>query len=104
MMNTPNGILVRLVALVNGINPDIGTLNKYKGDVSSDYFTEIFKARFLCYVNEAWFKKVNAELKDAYLGGRTPTDLQNEVSTYQQMHYNKYTHIMANQLLNEFYT
>ena len=55
IMNTPHGILVRLVALVNGINPDIGTLNKYKGDVSSDYFTEIFKARLLCYFNEVWF-------------------------------------------------
>ena len=47
---------------------------------------------------------VKTALKDIYLGGTTPTALQNEVSTCGQIYYNKDTQVIVNQSLNEFYT
>ena len=48
-------LLVHLAALDNGRNPDIGTLKKDRGDIFSECCAEIFKAKFLCYVNEVLF-------------------------------------------------
>ena len=45
---------------------------------------------------------VKTALKDTYLGRKTPTALQNEVATCQQMYYDKENHIIINQLVNEF--
>ena len=47
---------------------------------------------------------VKTALKDIYLVGTTPTELQNEVSTCQQIYYDKETWVMANQEVNEFCT
>ena len=47
---------------------------------------------------------VKTDLKYIYLGGTTPTALQNEVSTCGQIYYNKDTQVMVNQSLIEFYT
>ena len=66
-------------ALDNGIKPDIGTLKKYRGDIFSECCAKIFKTKFLNYVNEVLFEMVKRALKDKYLGGTTPTALQNEV-------------------------
>ena len=46
-----NVLIVSLGDLGNGSIPDIGTLNKDRGDIFSECFTEIFKAKFLLYVN-----------------------------------------------------
>ena len=46
---------------------------------------------------------VRTALKDTYLGGKNPTELQNEVSTYRQMYYDRETRVMINQSVNEFY-
>ena len=51
-----------------------------------------------------YLKCLKTALKDTYLGGTTPTALKNEVSTFHQMHYDRYTHVMVNKSLNEFYT
>ena len=50
MLKSPHDILVHLVALGNGINPDIGTFKKDRGDVFTECFAERFKANFLRYV------------------------------------------------------
>ena len=55
MLKTPNDLLVRLVDLGYGINPEIGTLRKEKGDIFSECCTESFKAKSLQYVNEVLF-------------------------------------------------
>ena len=47
---------------------------------------------------------VKAALKDTYLGGTTPTAIQNEVATCCQMYYYKENQVIMNQLVNEFYT
>ena len=47
---------------------------------------------------------VKRALKDTYLGGTTPTALQNEVATSRHMYYNKNNLVMTNQSVNEFYT
>ena len=44
-----------MAALENGRKPDIGTLNKDRGDIFSEYCVEIFKTKFLRYVNELLF-------------------------------------------------
>ena len=41
-------------------------------------------------------------LKDTYFGGTTLTELQNEVSTCQQLYYDKETKVIVNQTVNEF--
>ena len=97
-------ILVHLVALDNGINPDIAKLKKYRGDIFSEWYTESFKETFLRYVNEVLFKMVKTSWKGTYLGGTTPTALKNKVSTCWQMNYDRATCVMVNQLVNEFYT
>ena len=35
ILKTPHDLLVHLAGLDNGINPDIGTLKKYRGDIFS---------------------------------------------------------------------
>ena len=66
-----------MAALDNRRKPDIGTLKKYRGDISFECFTDIFKAKFLRYVNEVLFEIVKTALKDTYPGGTTLTDLKN---------------------------
>ena len=73
MLGTPNILLVHLEALENGINTDIGTLNKERGEIFSECCTEIFKQKLLSYVNEVLFEMVKTALKDTHLGGKTPT-------------------------------
>ena len=46
--------------------------------------------------------KVKADLKDTYLGGTTPQNIQNEVSICQLMYYNNEKCFMVNQSVNEF--
>ena len=90
--------------LDNGRYPDIGTLNKDKGDIFSEFCKEILKEKFLRYVNEVLFEMVKIALKDTYLGGTNPTALQNEVATCRKMYYDKDNQVMINQLVNETYT
>ena len=47
---------------------------------------------------------VKTYLRDTYLGGITPTALQNEVVTCRKMYYDKENQVMITQLVNEFYT
>ena len=88
----------------SGKNPDIGTLKKERGGIFSDYCTEIFKAKFLLYVNEVLFLMVKMSLKDTYLGVSTPTVLTNEVFTCRKNYFDKDTQVMVNQSINDFYT
>ena len=37
---------------------------------------------------------VKTALKDTYIGGTTPTALQNEVATYRKMYYDKGNQVM----------
>ena len=104
ILKPPHILLVHLEYLYNGRKQDIGTLNKERGDIFSEFCTKIFKAKFLHYVNEVLFEMVKKALRDTYLGGTTPTELQNEVSTCRKIHYNKYTRVIVNQSVNEFYT
>ena len=46
---------------------------------------------------------VKTSLKDKYLGGKTPTALQNEVATFRNMYYDKVDRVMINQSTNDFY-
>ena len=55
-----------MAALDNGRKPDIDTLKKDRGDIFSECCAEIFKAKFLRYVNEVLFEMVKAALKDTY--------------------------------------
>ena len=92
------------MALDNNRNPDIGTLKKERGDILLEFCAESFTTKFLRYVNELLFEMVKSALKDTYLGGKTPTELKNEVSTCRQIYYDIETHVMVNQSVNEFYT
>ena len=47
---------------------------------------------------------VKTPLKDTYPGIKTPTALNNEVSTCWKMYYNKENQVLINQSVNEFYT
>ena len=67
------------------------------------YGTESFKVKFLRYVYEVLFEMVKTALKDTYLWGKTPTALQNEVTTFRKMYYDKDNQVMINQSVNEFY-
>ena len=104
MLKKPHDVLVHLAALYNGRKLDIGTLKKDRGDIFSECCAESFKAKFLHYINEVLFEMVKTALKDIYLGGTTPTELQNEVYTCCQMYYDRDTRGMVNQSVNEFYT
>ena len=73
MLKTPHDLLFHLADLENGRNPDIGTLKKDRGDIFSEFCIEIFKGKFLQYVNEVIFEMAKTVLKDTYLGGTTPT-------------------------------
>ena len=70
-----------MAVLDNGIKPEIGTIKKDRGDISSECCAKIFKSNFFPYVNEVLFEMVKTALKDTYLGEKHPTALQNEVST-----------------------
>ena len=104
MLKNPHNILFHLADLDNGRKPDIGTLKKDNGDIFSECCAESFKENFLCYVNEVLFEIVKTALKDKYLGRTTRTALKNEVSTWRQMYYDRYTRIMVNKSVNEFNT
>ena len=91
-----------MAALDNGRKPKIGTLKTEKIDIFSECCIESFKAKFLRYVNEVLFKMVKIVLKDEYLGGTTPTALQNEVATCRKMYYDKDNWVMINQSVTSF--
>ena len=80
MLKTPHRILSHLADLDYGREPDIVTLKRDRGNIFSECYTEIFKGKFLRHVNKILFEMVKTALKDTYLGGETPTELQNEVS------------------------
>ena len=84
-----NNLIVHLEALDYGINPDIGTLKKDRGDIFLECCAEIFKGKFKGYFNELLFEMVKTALKDKYLGGTTSTALQNEVSTCRNIYYDR---------------
>ena len=88
------------MALENGIKPDIGTLNKNRCDIFSEFCDEILKAKFLLYVNEVLFEMVKTALKYAYLRGINTTVIQNEISTCRKMYYDRETRVMVNQSVN----
>ena len=92
-----------MVALDNGRKPYIGTLKKYRGEIFSECCAEIFKAKFIRYVNEVLFEMVKTALKDTYLGVTTPMAHKNEVSTCRHMYYDRETRVMVNQSVNNFY-
>ena len=75
MLEIPHILLFHSAALDNGRNPDIGTFKKDRGDKFSKCCAEIFKAKFLRYLNIILFEMVKTALKNAYLGGTTPTAL-----------------------------
>ena len=47
---------------------------------------------------------VKAYLEYIYIGGTTTTALQNEVSTFRKIYYDRETRVMVNQSVNDFYT
>ena len=47
---------------------------------------------------------VKTALKYTYLGGKTHTELKNEVSTCRKMYYDREIRVMVNQSVNAFYT
>ena len=51
MLKPPHTIIDHLVALENGRNTNIGTLNKYRGGIFSECRNERFKEKSLRYVN-----------------------------------------------------
>ena len=104
MLKNTHILLVDLSDLDNGRNLNIGTLNKYRGDIFLECCAERFKEKFICYVNGVLFEMVKIALNDTYLGGTTPTALKNGVSTCRQIYYDKETSGMVNQSVNEFYT
>ena len=77
ILEKPHDLLVQLAALENGRNPYIYTLNKYRGGIFSECCAEKLKAKYLRYVNEILFEMVKTALNDTYLGGTTPTAMQN---------------------------
>ena len=104
MLKKHHDLLVHLADLDYGINPDIGTLKKDRGDIFLECYVEIFKSKNLRYVNELLFEMVKTALNNIYIGGKTPTALQNEISTFWKMYYDIETRGMVNQSVNEFYT
>ena len=50
------------------------------------------------------FYRVKAYFKDKYMGVTTPIALQNEVSEFWKMYYDKETLGMVNQSVNNFHT
>ena len=85
IIKTPHDILVRLMALDYGRNPDIGTLKKERGGIFSECCNKRFRAKFILYVNEVLFEMVKTDLKDLYIGRKTPTVLKNDISTFRQI-------------------
>ena len=72
MLKTPHDLLLHLMDLGNRRKLYIGILNKEGGDIISECYTEIFKEKFLPYINEVPFEMVKASLKDTYIGGKIP--------------------------------
>ena len=97
-------LLVHLAALENGRNTYIGTHKKDKGDIFSEWCAKSVKEVFLRYVNEVQFEMDKTYLKETFLEEITPIEMQNEVSTCRQMCYDRDTHVIVNQSINEFYT
>ena len=60
--------------------------------------------KILRYVNEVLFEMVKSASKYTYLGGTTPTELENEVSIFRKIYYNKENRFMVNQSVNELCT
>ena len=54
-LETTNDLLVQFSDLENGRRKEIGTLNKDRGDIFSEFYTEKFKENFLRYLNEVLF-------------------------------------------------
>ena len=77
ILRTPHDLMVHLASLDNERKTDIVILNKEKGDIFSECCAESFKEKFLQYVDEVLFERFKIALKEAYLGGTTPTKLQN---------------------------
>ena len=50
--------------------------------------------------NLKWVKTV---LKNTYLGGINPTEMEYDISTWRKRYYGKETWITVNQLVNKFY-
>ena len=63
MLKTPHDLLVEFTALENGRKPYIGTLKKDRGKTFLEGCAGIFKAKFLCYVNEVLFEMVKNPLR-----------------------------------------
>ena len=82
--------------------PDIGTLKKYRGDVFSECCAESNKVKFLRFVYELLSVMVKTTLNVTYLGVTITTDLQNEVSTYRKIYYDRETQLKVNQSVNDF--
>ena len=91
------------MALDNGRNPDIGTLKKDGGDIFLECCAESFKGKILRYVNQVLFEMVKTALKDTYLVRTILKALQNEVSTFRHVCYDRETRVMVNQSINDFY-
>ena len=62
-------LIVHLVDLENGRKPDIVSLNKYRGDIFSEYSAESFKEKILRYGEKLLFEMVKKSLK-GYICGR----------------------------------
>ena len=56
--------------------------------------------KFLRYFNKVLFEMVKTALKDKYLGGTTPTALQNEVSTFRENYDDRDTWCVVNHPVN----
>ena len=102
ILKIPHDLLVHLAILDNERKQYIGTHKKYRGYILLGCCAEIFKAKFLCYVNEVIFEMVKIALNDTYLGETTLTALENEVSIWRQMYYDRETPVIVNHSVNEF--
>ena len=67
ILKTCHNLQVHLEDLENGRKSEIDTLQKEKGEIFSWYYTEIFKAKLLRYVNEVLFEMVKTTLNETYL-------------------------------------
>ena len=69
MLKISHILLVHLSALKNGRNLGIDTLNKEKGDILSEFCTDIFRENFRRFVNEVLFK-IKKNRPEGYIFGR----------------------------------
>ena len=75
MLEKLHDILVHLEDLDYGRKTDIGTFNKERGDIFSEFCIKSFKEKIPHCVDEVPLETVKTSLKDAYLGGVTTTAL-----------------------------